>query len=438
LSRLVAPLFIAALIGAAWLASTGDLSRLRRTLGVGTLFTQTPHEGYAASLNAAGLAQTALGRQWLTAATQSLADATMISLPHREAFFLPAAEAGAVAFQTRVRRGQRVRVEASVDSAAPIRLFVDLFERQDDGLDHAASADAGATTLQLEITRDAIYVLRLQPELLQDARVTVVWRSEPTLALPVQGATRSNIQSYFLAPRDGGRRDHHGVDIFARRGTPVVAAADGIVSSVGTNNLGGNVVWVARLRPRESHYYAHLDTQLVTAGTRVVAGDPIGTVGSTGNAAGGPPHLHFGIYSAGPVDPLPYLEPAVRPPDTTVAAALGERGRLASAVPIVRAGTERQRRYPAGTVVEILGASARQVRVRLPDGRSAYVAPRAVTGLTKPLRTARLTEVTTIGTAPAGGVTIDTIPPPATVAVLGTFETAMFVRTESGTTGWIR
>ena len=112
------------------------------------------------------------------------------------------------------------------------------------------------------------------------------------------------------------------------------------MSSVGTNGLGGNVVWVGRPLSRESHYYAHLDTQLVTEGTRVAAGDPLGTVGSTGNAAGGPPHLHFGIYSGAPVDPLPYLEPAVPPAAAVVAAALGERAPLASAQRIPEAGSE--------------------------------------------------------------------------------------------------
>jgi murein DD-endopeptidase MepM/ murein hydrolase activator NlpD len=80
------------------------------------------------------------------------------------------------------------------------------------------------------------------------------------------------------------------------------------VSFVGTNRLGGNVVWVLRPSRGEAHYYAHLDTQRVRAGTRVKAGDVIGTVGNTGNARSTAPHLHFGIYAGGgAVDPLPYV-----------------------------------------------------------------------------------------------------------------------------------
>jgi murein DD-endopeptidase MepM/ murein hydrolase activator NlpD len=98
------------------------------------------------------------------------------------------------------------------------------------------------------------------------------------------------------------------VDIFAPRGTPVLAAAGGVVTSVGTNGLGGNVVWIARPMRGERHYYAHLDRQAVSAGTFVNEGDVIGYVGNTGNARGTAPHLHFGIYaSGGAVDPLPYI-----------------------------------------------------------------------------------------------------------------------------------
>jgi murein DD-endopeptidase MepM/ murein hydrolase activator NlpD len=70
---------------------------------------------------------------------------------------------------------------------------------------------------------------------------------------------------------------------------------------------------VTRPTRGESHYYAHLDRQLVTAGTYVKEGDLIGLVGSSGNARGSAPHLHFGIYTAGgAVDPLPYIADAGR------------------------------------------------------------------------------------------------------------------------------
>ena len=96
-----------------------------------------------------------------------------------------------------------------------------------------------------------------------------------------------------------------------------MAASDGIVSSVGTNRLGGNVVWVWDTARNQSHYYAHLSRQAVRMGERVKAGDVIGYVGNTGNARGTPPHLHFGIYARreGPIDPLPFVsgDPRMKP-----------------------------------------------------------------------------------------------------------------------------
>jgi murein DD-endopeptidase MepM/ murein hydrolase activator NlpD len=127
----------------------------------------------------------------------------------------------------------------------------------------------------------------------------VVSASPPaTYVTPVRGVRAADLRSSFGAPRPGDR-EHQGIDILARRGTAVVAATDGIVTSTVPNRLGGKVVWVLGAG-RRVYYYAHLDSIApgIRAGKWVAAGDPIGTVGTTGNAAGGPPHLHFGIYEA--------------------------------------------------------------------------------------------------------------------------------------------
>src|SRR5690606_2218594 len=125
---------------------------------------------------------------------------------------------------------------------------------------------------------------------------------------PVAASARQHIGSFFGDARDGGGRQHEGIDIFAARHTPVVAAADGVVGRVGNNRLGGKVVW---LRPKNrpvNLYYAHLDSQLVTFGQVVNEGDTLGLMGNTGNARTTPPHLHFGVYGpAGAVDPLPFI-----------------------------------------------------------------------------------------------------------------------------------
>lgn len=112
--------------------------------------------------------------------------------------------------------------------------------------------------------------------------------------------------------RSGGRT-HQGIDIFALRGTPVVAVMDGTIVTAGTQSLGGIVL---RLRGRDGHVYsyAHLDGYAsgISEGSSVRAGQTIGYVGDTGNAKGGAPHLHFEIHPGGgaAIDPYAILRGA--------------------------------------------------------------------------------------------------------------------------------
>jgi murein DD-endopeptidase MepM/ murein hydrolase activator NlpD len=131
------------------------------------------------------------------------------------------------------------------------------------------------------------------------ARALIRYANEPAeLLVPVAGVAPRALHSSWGEPRSGGRR-HEGIDIFAPRDTPVVAAAAGEVVRVGQDRLGGNVVWVAGEGMR-LYYYAHLSRFRggLGAGEIVAAGDPLGFVGTTGNAVGTPPHLHFGVYPA--------------------------------------------------------------------------------------------------------------------------------------------
>ncbi|MBU6121699.1 M23 family metallopeptidase [Hymenobacter siberiensis] len=159
----------------------------------------------------------------------------------------------------------------------------------------------------------------MQPELLSAGRYTLRLRREPSLSIfPVLGRRDAAAGSFWGADRDGGARRHEGIDIFAPRGTPAVAATAGYISRTGETPLGGRVVWLADAEHGEHLYYAHLDKQLVVPGQHVRAGDTLGLVGNTGNARTTVPHLHFGIYRSGQgaLDPLPFVRRAARPLST--------------------------------------------------------------------------------------------------------------------------
>jgi murein DD-endopeptidase MepM/ murein hydrolase activator NlpD len=118
--------------------------------------------------------------------------------------------------------------------------------------------------------------------------------------IPVDNATLRdwNKDSFWFYPW-GRSGTHKGIDIFAKQGTPVRATTGGIVLYSGYYGLGGNVVYMLGANWR-FHYYAHLDSTMVTGLTPVLAGELIGTVGTSGNAQGKPPHLHYTIKSAFP------------------------------------------------------------------------------------------------------------------------------------------
>ena len=121
---------------------------------------------------------------------------------------------------------------------------------------------------------------------------------------PVKGPVR--IGQGWGAPRDGGRRRHQGIDLLAPTGTPVVAVASGHISRLSNldRGLGGISLW-RRDRRGTAYYYAHNQHNLVHLGQPVQAGQQIARVGATGNAKGGPPHLHFQLHPGGgrPVSP---------------------------------------------------------------------------------------------------------------------------------------
>lgn len=128
----------------------------------------------------------------------------------------------------------------------------------------------------------------------------------PVLRIPVVGATKKSIISFFGDARDNGRK-HEGIDIVAPKGTMVVAPLEGTITDVSYNVLGGKVIWLQDSKSKRSYYFAHLDSQIVSKGMIVKAGDTLGTVGNTGNARRTRSHLHFGIYKKDGRTPVDYI-----------------------------------------------------------------------------------------------------------------------------------
>lgn len=121
-----------------------------------------------------------------------------------------------------------------------------------------------------------------------------------SLVIPVQGASKGdwNADTFWYEPW-GKSGVHKGIDIFSPSGTPVLASTYGITLFQGELGIGGNVVVV--LGPKwRIHYYAHLDRTDVGFGSVVNTSDSIGTVGTTGNAKGKSPHLHYTIVTLFP------------------------------------------------------------------------------------------------------------------------------------------
>ncbi len=137
------------------------------------------------------------------------------------------------------------------------------------------------------------------------------------LMVPVAGVAPAQVPDTFRAPR-GGARIHGAVDIPAPRGTPVLSADDGRVLRLHRNRKGGLTIYATDPSEHLIYYYAHLDAYRrgLTSGARLVRGEVIGFVGTTGDAQRRQPHLHFQVlvrskdgrsWNGHAIDPRPFF-----------------------------------------------------------------------------------------------------------------------------------
>jgi murein DD-endopeptidase MepM/ murein hydrolase activator NlpD len=409
----------------------------------------TPHEAYAEALAAAGLAESALARDWTEAGQLSLRRPIPVSAPFEEEGFITPEDPTAVAYRISVPRGRRLHAAVSLTSDEGTRVFVDLFRIPDDegdALRPVISTDSVPGTFEHEPWRGGDFILRIQPELLRGGRYRVTLHLEAQLAFPVEGHGMRSIQSVFGVDRDAGRRTHDGVDIFARRGTPVLAATAGQVYRVGITGLGGKVVWVRDPLRNIRVYYAHLDSQHVRNGDRIAVGDTLGFVGNTGNARTTPPHLHFGLYRGGEgaVDPMPFLAPSTGTLAKMSAdlEQLGDWARLREDGPGLRAAPGARapvmRDLARHTAFRVLAGSGEYFRVALPDGATGYVAARATEPVDLPLGEQVAARGDALRSRPdRGEPAVATLESEARLPVLGRFEDFLYVRGPRGYVGWL-
>ena len=430
-------LFIPALL----LASCNGFKSIKSALN-----DKPPYERYVESLEKAGLLKAVMAKEWLSAGQRAFLDSVFVTIPFSESGFFEASAPQARSYRFTAKDGQVLTVKTTLKAGADTKLFLDLFTLEETKgqmkWEHAAYGDS-TLSITHEFNRNEDCLLRIQPELLANAWYAIDISLTPVLINPVYGASNKSIGSFYGASRDNGQRSHEGVDIFAPKGTPVVAPTDGYISRVGLNRLGGKVVWMKDTKRGHSYYFAHLDSQMVSPGTRVSQGHVLGSVGNTGNARTTPPHLHFGIYQSGSKDPLHYIQQmedkmASVPIDTGFhQKPLKVRAKKASLFSGPSTRLTVKTSLKKDTYVTVLGQSNDWYRISLPDETEGYVQKSYLTDLTTGRQQKLDSTAIVLSHIDTTGVPVEVVKEKSAVEVLAHFRDFTFVRTESGNAGWI-
>lgn len=408
------------------------------------------HKAYIFSLEELNLDKTALGSEWIKSSEEALLSPVWIETPFEEAFYLEPSQAEALSYRFSVKRGQKLMINVYSYGADSVILFMDLFRIVNDSLkqwNHVASSDDEDNKLAFEARQNSDYIVRLQPELLRGGKYSITIRKVPTLIFPVTGKDSRAIGSFYGDPREGGKRNHHGVDIFANRYTPIIAPTKGYIRFVGERNLGGNVIWLNDVQRGQNLYFAHLQEQLVEENTWVEAGDTIGTVGNTGNARSTPTHLHFGIYSRGPQDPLFFIKETNLEADSIsvnqeliglFARSMNDQLFIPNISPAFKQGSFSDT-IKTHHVFKIIGGFRNYYKVQLPNQQIAYLLNRFVESISSPIdeQVIRNETASLLNEPSSSGVSKETIREGEQITVLGHFSDFWWVQTSNGSLGWL-
>lgn len=415
--------------------------------GPGIFGKKTPHQEYEKKIKDAGLKETALGEAWLTAAAITLSSPLDISLPYSETGYFADDRANGIGLRFRARRGQKLKITVTKKPATNFAMYVDLWQpypvSENKTPKFLSAADTVNITLEHVVTEDTSFIIRIQPELLKEGEYTLTITSGPSLAFPISPKAKSHIGSFWGVGRDNGSRKHEGIDIMAAKQSPAVASANGVVTRVNENALGGKVVF---LRPENAFYtlyYAHLDSQMVAEGQRVNRGDLIGLVGNTGNAQTTVPHLHFGIYTnSGAIDPLYFVKNDYKdPPKLSVPVAnlntwmrSGKNARLI----LDQTSNTNFVTLDESTLIRPEAGTGNSYRVILPDGRKGFITGAAVTSAMKPLRKVSLKKALPLLSKPDyGGLHKKILVTGDKINILASFKDFYFVSDKDNLEGWV-
>ena len=411
--------------------------------GPGLFTRKSAHEQYGQRLTDAGLKSSALAQLWFQAGDHSLSAPLAVTLPYKEAGYFAAERPSASGVRFAVKKGEKISIALEKNPVTGFTVFYDVWAATDNKPALLAAGDTTGNRLELDIKDNGNYIVRVQPELLKGGEYTLTITAGPSLAFPIPSSIKHNIGSLWGVGRDNGARRHEGIDIFAPVHSPAIACADGMITSVTENGLGGKVVFMRPDNKSYVLYYAHLDSQLVTTGQAVRKGDTLGLTGNTGNARFTPSHLHFGIYtSGGATDPLPFVNPVVKEP-ARISASLANLGKQVRSTGRSKlysepdAGTQGTA-LPDGALLLVDAASAGWYKVMLPGGQAGFVKSADVQGLNVALRRITLRSALPLYDGPdTGAAKKITLPAGKQMNVLGLYKDFYFISSSDTLSGWV-
>lgn len=402
------------------------------------------HEAYTIALKELDLDNTALGIDWLNAAQGALTSPKEIKAPFEEKFYILSNEAKAFSYKLSGHQGHKIEVEIEQIAGDSTQIFLDAYEITSDSLvapKLIASLNEQNKKLGFEVVKDSDFIIRFQNELLRSGQFRLKITIVPSLDFPVAGGKKHDIGSLFGVPRDAGRRKHEGIDIFARRHTPIVAPSDGNINWAGVRegSLGGKVIWMRDTIRNQTLYFAHLEDVFVSKGDKVSRGDTIGSVGNSGNAITTAPHLHFGIYSDGAVDPYNFVVPT----KTRTGRILGSSKYLGQTLRTKRNTTLKSttKNNPAiqlnkNQILFVRGIRSSYYNVELPDGTEGLIFYDDIANTESARSRKSYTNFSLLNNPSAKGIVTNNYKK-QNIKILGHHDTYLFVETEENHKGWV-